>query len=82
MHQKGFNIYDLVNSEPDFELDTNRDVTFTDLTEALSTETDGHFTLPPHYRCTSHTINLISTGDVEKYLTSGAETKAVYIQYI
>uniref|UniRef100_A0A3Q2ZPS5 HAT C-terminal dimerisation domain-containing protein n=1 Tax=Kryptolebias marmoratus TaxID=37003 RepID=A0A3Q2ZPS5_KRYMA len=29
-------------------------------------------------QCASHTINIISTSDVEKYLTSHAESKAVY----
>ncbi|KAF3837865.1 hypothetical protein F7725_009633 [Dissostichus mawsoni] len=53
--------------------------TFTDVIEALSTASgDGQFSLPPHYRCASHTINLISTSDVDKHLNSCADTKAVY----
>lgn len=48
------------------------------LTAALSTETDAQFTPPPHYRCASHTINMISTCEVEKYLTSSAVIKSVY----
>lgn len=79
---KVFRIHQLVNSGSDSELDEDGDkyITFTDLTEALSTETHGgdvRFTLPPHW-CALHTINLISTGDVEKYLSSSADTKAVY----
>ncbi|KAK0155357.1 hypothetical protein N1851_002314 [Merluccius polli] len=56
------------------------DVTFLDLSEILTAEdeSDGQLSLPPHHRCASHTINLISTNDVDKYLTSNAESKAVY----
>ncbi|XP_061566628.1 uncharacterized protein LOC133454792 [Cololabis saira] len=34
--------------------------------------------LPPHLRCASHTMNLIMCTDVEKWLLSTPETKAVY----
>ena len=56
------------------------DVTFLDLSEILSAENegDGQLSLHPHHRCASHTINIISTSDVEKYLTPNAEGKAVY----
>ncbi|XP_047242658.1 uncharacterized protein LOC124881166 [Girardinichthys multiradiatus] len=55
-------------------------VTFLDMSEILAAEkeVDGQLCLPPHHRCASHTINIISTSDVEKYLTSHAESKAVY----
>lgn len=36
----------------------------------------GHFTLPPHLRCASHTLNLISTVDIEKWLT--VTNKTIY----
>ena len=40
----------------------DKESTFTDVMEALSTASgDGQFSLPPYYRCASHTINLIST---------------------
>jgi len=53
-------------------------VTFTDVQEVLSTEQEepGHFTLPPHLRCASHTLNLISTVDIEKWLT--VTNKTIY----
>uniref|UniRef100_A0A3P9QCL5 BED-type domain-containing protein n=1 Tax=Poecilia reticulata TaxID=8081 RepID=A0A3P9QCL5_POERE len=59
---------------------TDDDVTFLNLTEILSAENegDGQPSLPPHHRCASHTINIITTSDVEKYLTSHAESKTVY----
>lgn len=61
------------------EGDDDEEPTFTDVIEALSTASgDGQFSLPPHYRCASHTINLISTSDVDKHLNSCADTKAVY----
>lgn len=46
-------------------------MSFTDVQEVLSTEQEdpGHFTLPPHLRCAWHTLNLISTVDIEKWLT-------------
>ena len=46
------------------------------MSEVLSSG-DGQFSLPPHYRCASYTINLISTSDVDKHLNSCADTKAI-----
>uniref|UniRef100_A0A8C4H9B9 HAT C-terminal dimerisation domain-containing protein n=1 Tax=Dicentrarchus labrax TaxID=13489 RepID=A0A8C4H9B9_DICLA len=82
---KAFKVYQPV-TESDDETEegestpTDDDVTFLDLSEILSAEdeSDGKLSLPPHHRCASHTINLISINDVEKYLTSNAESKAVY----
>lgn len=56
------------------------DVTFLDLSEILSAENeiDGQLSHPPHYMYASHTINIISTSDVEKYLNTNAESKVVY----
>ena len=80
---KAFKVYQPVTESDDEEGETptdNDDVTFLDVSEILSAEdeSDGQLSLPPHHRCASHTINLISTNDVDKYLTSNAESKAVY----
>ncbi|KAJ8370259.1 hypothetical protein SKAU_G00102870 [Synaphobranchus kaupii] len=81
---KAFKVYQPVTesddeTEEEESTPTDADVTFLDLSEILSAEneSDGQLSLPPHHRCASHTINIISTSDVEKYLTSNAESKAV-----
>ncbi|KAK0143440.1 hypothetical protein N1851_018415 [Merluccius polli] len=83
---KAFKVYQPV-TESDDETEEEEstptdddDVTFLDLSEILSAEneSDGQLSLPPHHRCASHNINIISTSDVEKYLTTNAEIKAVY----
>lgn len=79
---KAFRVCQPCNLESESENEEEGDdeePTFTDVIEALSTPSgDGQFSLPPHYRCASHTINLISTSDVDKHLNSCADTKAVY----
>lgn len=79
---KAFRVCQPCNLESESENEEEGDdeePTFTDVIEALSTTSgDGQFSLPPHYRCASHTINLISTSDVDKHLNSCADTKAVY----
>uniref|UniRef100_A0A3P9C291 HAT C-terminal dimerisation domain-containing protein n=1 Tax=Maylandia zebra TaxID=106582 RepID=A0A3P9C291_9CICH len=68
-----------LESESENEEGDDEEPTFTDVIEALSAASgDAQFSLPPHYRCASHTINLISTSDVDKHLNSCADTKAVY----
>ncbi|XP_039869317.1 uncharacterized protein LOC120722387 [Simochromis diagramma] len=82
---KAFQVYHPV-TESDDETEEEEsspkddDVTFSDLSEILSAEneSDGQLSLPPHRRCASHTINIICTRDVEKHLTTNAESRAVY----
>lgn len=72
---RAFKIYQPVNLESDSK-ERDEDVTFTDLTEVLFTETDGQFTLPPHM-CESHIIIPFNTNDIEKYLICSADKTAV-----
>ncbi|XP_039541169.1 uncharacterized protein LOC120488610 [Pimephales promelas] len=68
--------------ESDSEEDDEDEVTFTDINDALQATDDNDgdvvITLPPNKRCASHTLNLISCTDVDKWLLSKPATKAVY----
>lgn len=57
----------------------DEDVMFTDVEEVLSNGTpEGQCFLTPHLRRASHTLNLISTNDVDKWLTANPESRSVY----
>uniref|UniRef100_A0A3Q2D1X7 BED-type domain-containing protein n=1 Tax=Cyprinodon variegatus TaxID=28743 RepID=A0A3Q2D1X7_CYPVA len=70
------------NFDDEMEEEPNPDDDVTFLPELLSAEhesdAEAKVVLPPHHSCSSHTINLISTNNVEKYLTSNADSKVVY----
>lgn len=71
---KAFKMYEPTASGSDEE-DEEQAVTFTDVGNMRSTDTDqGHFSLPLYLR---YTLNLISSNDVDKWLTANTESISV-----
>lgn len=81
---KAFKVYQPVQGDDSGEEDDDDDVTFVDLHDVLQDMNveegveEDVVTLPPHHRCASHTANLISCSDVDKWLLSRPDIKAVY----
>lgn len=75
---KAFQMYqpELLSDDDDDEED--EEVTFTNVADVLDTSTEEGIVLPPHLRCASHTLNLISCSDVDKWLLSNPGTKGIY----
>uniref|UniRef100_A0A8C1V5X7 HAT C-terminal dimerisation domain-containing protein n=1 Tax=Cyprinus carpio TaxID=7962 RepID=A0A8C1V5X7_CYPCA len=69
---KAFKMFE--QSDSDEQSEEDEEVTFTDVEQALSTDSDGQFSLPPHLSCASHTLNLIF---VEKWLKAN-KSKVIY----
>ncbi|XP_077081435.1 uncharacterized protein LOC143735224 [Siphateles boraxobius] len=74
---KAFKKYQSVEEDDSEEDD---EVTFVDINDVLQARVDEYddvINLPPHYRCASHTLNLVSCSDIEKWILSRPE-KALY----
>ncbi|XP_070411497.1 uncharacterized protein [Nothobranchius furzeri] len=72
---KAFQMFQPESLSGDDDEEDDEDVIFTDVSDVLSTAADEGIVLPPHLRCVSHTLNLISCSDVDKWLLSNPTTK-------
>lgn len=77
---KAFKMYQPV--EEDESGDDEDEVTFMNISDVSQNsvgddDDNAVITLPPHQRCASHTLNLISSTDVDKWILSTPATKAI-----
>lgn len=75
---KAFKEYQQVKSEEDEEEEVEEDdgkVAFTDLHSALTAGDDED---AQDHRCAAHTLNLIANNEIDKWLASNPESRAVY----
>uniref|UniRef100_A0A3Q4NB42 BED-type domain-containing protein n=1 Tax=Neolamprologus brichardi TaxID=32507 RepID=A0A3Q4NB42_NEOBR len=74
---KAFKVYQPSPESNDSE-DEEDEVTSVSIGDVLQNGADGAIFLPPHQRWISHTMNLVSCTDVEKWLLFEAATQTIY----